>query len=176
MKKKNDMDAVVDRIRGEVSTSQKTRGGYSLSAAAAVPLKRKLRGRWAVVEHRVGEDPYLARFAARALRGAELEDAEYRAEYEFREALCIKRVEIVGTAGEAEYRYRLRVASTWDLDGPERLSIAPEMGYQCTELGGEPAAVKDLEEVPEPVSVAFRFDGDALVLEEGDDFKRLERL
>jgi hypothetical protein len=43
-------------------------------------------------------------------------------------------------------------------------------------LGGEPAAVKDLDEPPEPVIVAFRFEGDSLILEEGDDYKRLERV
>ena len=174
------VDAVVDRLREDSALGASSRGGYSLSSATAVPLKRRLRGRWAVSEHRLGDEPYLARFALRALKGVELAEPEYRAEYEFREALCIKRVEIVGSVqgadASAEYRYRLRVASSWDLDGPEHLSIRPELGYQSTELDGETAAVKDLDEAPDPVSVSFRFDGDSLVLEEGEDFKRLERL
>ncbi len=75
-----------------------------------------------VADHRLDGEPYLARFAARAL------------------------------------------------------AIRPELGYQCTELGGQTAAFKDLDEPPDPVVVAFRFDGDSLVLEEGEGVKVLERV
>ena len=178
MKKNEDRIETMKHLDTLVGGS--TRGGYTLSTAASDPLKRRLRGRWEVREHSLAGEPYLTRFVARSLKGAELANAEYRAEYEFRETICLKRVEILGAipAGDesAEYRYRLRVASSWDLDGPSSLAIRPELGYQCTELGGETAAVKDLDEPPEPVSVSFRFDADTLVLEEGDDFKRLERM
>ncbi len=178
MKKQTDRTETRDRLNSLIPGAG--RGGYSLSSAAADPLKRKLRGRWAVVEHVLAGDSWLSKFLSRSLRGVELTGAEYRAEYEFRDGICLKRVEIQGTlpAGDqsAEYRYRLRVASSWDLDGPEFLAIRPELGYQCTELGGEPAAVKDLDDPPDPVSVSFRFDGEALLLEEGDDFKRLVRI
>lgn len=178
MKKHTDGERTLDRL--ETLLPREGRGGYNLSTATADPLKRRLRGRWAVSEHVLSGEEYLSRFIARTLRGVELSDAEYRAEYEFRDAVCLKRVEILGAIpageGSAEYRYRLRVASTWDFDGPENLAIRPELGYQCTELDGEPAAVKDLDDAPESVSVGFRFDGDDLVLEEGDDFKRLVRI
>lgn len=178
MKKKHDASEARKRLDSMIPGSG--RGGYNLSSASAEPLKRRLRGRWAVAEHSIAGESYLSRFIARSLRGAELADAEYLAEYEFRDGICLKRVEIRGdlAAGEesAEYRYRLRVASTWELDGPGCLSIRAEQGYQCTELGGETAAVKDLDDPPEPVAVSFRFDGDSLLFEEGDDFKRLERL
>jgi len=178
MKKKPDRNETRERLNSLVEGS--SRGGYTLSAATAEPLKRRLRGLWEVREHTLGGDNYLSRFVARSLKGVRMANAEYRAEYEFRESICLKRVEILGSipAGteDAEYRYRLRVASTWDLDGPGLLAIRAELGYQCTELGGTTAIVKDLDDPPAPVSVSFRFDGDTLVLEEGDDIKRLERV
>lgn len=157
-------------------------GGYHVSSATAEPLRRKLRGRWSVKEHTVGEEPFLARFGSRLARGFDLEMPEYRADYEFKDGLCLKRVEIVGVArneeGEADYRYRMNLALSWDLEAPGRLAIRPELGYQCTEIGGEGAVVKDLDDARDaagPVSVAFRFEGDSLVLEEGEDRKVLSR-
>jgi hypothetical protein len=181
MAKRSEKRDVRERITQKLGDSAQGPGaGYSVSTAVSEPLKRKLRGRWMIREHLVGEEEYLARFVSRALRGMEIEGGEYTAEYEFRESICLKRVEIratiLGEEANSEYYYRLRVASIWDLEGAGFLSIRPEMGYQCTELGGEPAAVKDLDEPPEPVIVAFRFEGDSLVLEEGDDYKRLERI
>lgn len=178
MKKKTDTTEARKRIDSLVSDGR--RGGYTLSTATADPLRRKLRGRWRVLDHHLAGEPYLARFASRALKGSQLSEARYDAEYEFRDGICLKRVEISGSvvagADATEYRYRLRLASTWDFDGPSSLAILPELGYQCTELGGATAAFKDLDEPPDPVSVAFRFEGDALVLEEGDDYKLLERV
>jgi len=175
---KSDVRGRITKRLGE--STQGPGAGYSVSSAVSEPLKRKLRGRWMVREHLVGEEEYLARFVSRALRGMEIEGGEYAAEYEFREGICLKRVVIRATIlseeTSSEYCYRLRVASVWDLEGTGFLSIRPELGYQCTELDGEPTAVKDLDEPPEPVIVAFRFEGDSLVLEEGDDYKRLERL
>ena len=181
MAKRSEKSDVYGRVTKKLSGNAQGPGaGYRVSSAASEPLKRRLRGRWMVCEHLVGGEGYLARFVSRALRGMEIEGEEYTAEYEFRESVCLKRVGIRATilsedAG-SEYYYRLRVASAWDLEGAGSLSIRPEMGYQCTELGGEPAAVKDLDEPPEPVIVAFRFEGDSLILEEGDDYKRLERV
>jgi len=178
MKKRTDTTEARKRLDSLVADGR--RGGYTLSTAAADPLRRKLRGRWRVADHRLDGEPYLGRFAARALKGTLLADAGYEAEYEFRDGVCLKRVEISGTVaagdGPASYRYRLRLASTWDFDGPAALAIRPELGYQCTELGGRTAAFKDLDEPPDPVVVAFRFEGDSLVLEEGEDVKVLERV
>jgi hypothetical protein len=51
------------------------------------------------------------------------------------------------------------------------------LGYQYTTLGGEIAAFKELEENKGlPVFTNFHFQEDALILEEGEDYKRLERI
>jgi len=175
---------------------------YSLSSAAAVQIRRKLLGRWAVTEHRLGDDSYLERFVSRSLRDPALDQAEYRADYEFKEHSCLKHVEIRGSVlvqadqdpadqdqadqesadqdpadpGTEVYRYVLAMASAWDLDAPGVLVIVPELGYQRTELGGSILGFKELEGNSAPVSVSFRFEGESLILEEGDDFKRLERM
>lgn len=175
-------------LRKRITTAEARSGGggrssrapYNLSSAAAAPILRKLRGTWRVVEHTVGGEPYLLRHSARVLRGATLEEASYLGEYEFREGLCLKLLEIrgilAGEGGGTEYLYRLRVASTWDLDGVDSLAITPELGYQYTSLGGAPAALKELDDPRDLVYVTFRFEGSALVIEEGEDCKRLERL
>ncbi len=175
-----DVRSRIDSAASRVSADGGARRApYSLSAAAADPLRRRLRGSWTVVEHTVAGEPFLDRYAARALKGGTLAGGEYRSEYEFRDGLCLKLVEIVGVLAtedaEAEYGYRLRVVSSWDLDGADCLAVAPVLGYQMTSLGGQMAAVKELDEAGEAVYVSFRFDGEALVLEEGEDFKRLER-
>lgn len=170
---------------GEISERLKSKGGavrssYHLSAATAEPLRRKLKGRWKVTQHDAGGESFLGRFISRSLKGLELHDSRYQAEYEFKDRICLKRVEISGTVGEgddaASYRFRLRVALSWDLDSPGFLSIRPELGYQFTEIGGEAAVVKELDDAGEDVLVAFRLDGTDLVLEEGDDCKLLERI
>jgi len=155
-------------------------GGYSLSSATSVPLSRALRGVWGVVSHEVGGESFIDRYASRSLKGMELQDIEYRAEYDFKDALCIKRVEIDGRAelpeGSADYRFRQRLALSWDLEGPERLRVRPEMGYQYTSFDNVPAAVKELEATGDDLVILFRLEGDELILEEGDDLKRLRRL
>ncbi|MCP5454106.1 MAG: hypothetical protein H7A27_09025 [Spirochaetaceae bacterium] len=155
-------------------------GGYSLSAATAGPLRRALRGVWAVAFHEVGGEPFVDRVAARSLKGAALADIAYRALYDFKDSFCVKRVDIDGTAelpgGGVPYGFRQRLTLSWDLEGAERLRVRPEMGYQCTSLDGAPAAVKELEPGSDDQLILFRFEGDELVLEEGDDVKRLRRL
>ncbi|HCM25414.1 MAG TPA: hypothetical protein DIC34_02505, partial [Treponema sp.] len=110
---------ITERIK---SAGSAERGSYNLSAATAEPLRRKLRGRWTVASHEVAGEAYLGRFIARSLKGLLLRQGAYRAEYEFKDRLCLKRVEISGILGEGEesavYRYRLGVALSWDLAGP----------------------------------------------------------
>ncbi len=155
-------------------------GGYSLSSATAVPLKRSLRGVWGVVSHDVGGEPFIDRIATRSLKGIELQDIEYRAEYDFKESICVKRVDIDGLAdlpeGSATYRFRQRLALSWDLEGPERLRVRPELAYQYTTLDEVPAPVKEMETTGDDLIIVFHLEGDELVLEEGDDCKRLRRL
>lgn len=155
-------------------------GGYSLSSATSVPLRRSLRGVWGVVFHEVGGESFIDRYASRSLKGIELQDVEYRAEYEFKDTLCIKRVEIDGRAelpeGSSAYSFRQRLALSWDLEGPERLRVRPEMGYQYTSFDNAPAAIKEMEASGDDLVILFRLEGNELVLEEGDDLKRLRRL
>ena len=155
-------------------------GGYSLSSATAVPLRRNLRGLWGVIAHEVGGEPYVERLASRSLKGAELVDIAYSAQYEFKESICLKRMDVDGRAelpeGSVAYSFRQRLALSWDLEGPERLRVRPEMGYQYTSLDEAPAAVKEMEAAGDDLVILFRIEGDELVLEEGDDIKRLRRL
>lgn len=155
-------------------------GGYALSSATAIPLKRALRGVWAVVAHEVDGEPYIERIATRSLKGAELGDIRYSAQYEFKEALCLKRVDIEGVAtledGDIRYDFCQRQALSWDLEGPERLRVRPEMGYQYSSLNGEPAAVRDMETTGDDLVILFRIEAGELVLTEGNDVKRLRRL
>jgi len=155
-------------------------GGYSLSSATSVPLRRALRGAWGVVLHEVGGEPFVDRVAARGLKGAALVDVAYSARYDFKESVCLKRVDIDGRAelpeGDVAYGFRQRLALSWDLEGPERLRVRPEMGYQYTSLDEAPAAVKEMEAAGDELVILFRIEGDELVLEEGDDVKRLRRL
>lgn len=155
-------------------------GGYTLSSATAVPLRRALRGSWGVVSHEVDGEPFVDRVAARGLKGAELSGIAYSARYDFKESICLKRVEIDGRAefpeGGVAYGFRQRLALSWDLEGPERLRVRPEMGYQYTSLDESPAAVKEMEAAGDDLVILFRFEGDELVLEEGADVKRLRRL
>lgn len=155
-------------------------GGYSLSSATAVPLRRALRGSWGVVAHEVGGEPFVDRIATRSLKDSELADVSYGAQYEFKDSICLKRVRIDGRAelpdGSASYSFRQRQVLSWDLEGPERLRVRPEMGYQYTSLDGAPAAVKEMEAAGDDLVILFRIEGDELVLEEGDDVKRLRRL
>ena len=155
-------------------------GGYYLSAATAAPLRRSLKGPWAVVSHEVSGEPYVDRLAVRGYRGYGLKDLEYRAEYHFRDGVCVKRVDIDGLAelpeGGVPYACRQRMALSWDVDGPEHLRVRPELGYQSSCLGGETASLKELEDAGSELVIRFSLEGDELVLDEGDDRKRLRRL
>ena len=155
-------------------------GGYSLTSVTSAPLGRALRGAWGVVSHEVGGEPFVVRLATRSLKGAELSDIAYSAQYEFKEAICLKRVDIDGRAelpeGGVAYSSRQRLVLSWELEGPERLRGRPELGYQYTSLDDAPAAVKELDASGDDLVILFKLEGDELVLEEGDDVKRLRRL
>ena len=173
--------ALRDRLATEAG--KKISGGsasYSLSSAAVSQIRRRLWGSWLVTEHTLGGEPYAEKFVGRILGDLAVEDPRYSAEYRFKEHLCLKVVEISGMAagdeGPQAYRYRLCMASTWDLDGPGLLRIRPELGYQCTELDGSLVAFKELEAQDAVVLTGFRFESEVRVLEEGEDMKRLERM
>jgi hypothetical protein len=154
-------------------------GGYSLSSATADPLRKAIKGCWEVCQHDLSGESFLERFIARTLKGVDLLDAQYQAEYEFKENLCIKRVEIAGNAdlpdGAVPYLYRQRLALSWELEGTERLRVRPEIGYQTSSLDGVTAGVKDLDVAGDDMVIVFNVSGNEMVLEEGDDLKRLRR-
>lgn len=153
-------------------------GGYELSAAFSSSERKRFLGPWTVAEHTVDGRPYVEDFAASALRGATLIDPAYGALYDFRDAICVKRLRIDGLVetpeGRMEYAYSMGLAISWEL-GPGCLFARPELGYQATSLGGRPAAVRELAAGGERIRIAYRFEGESLVLEEGGDCKRLER-
>ena len=153
-------------------------GEYRVSSALSDHERRRFLGVWTVSEHTVDGRPYVERFAASALRGAELRDPSYGAVYDFRGSLCVKRVRIDGIVdmpeGRVRFAYSMGVAISWEL-GPGCLYAKSEMGYQATSLGGVPAAVKELATSGGASRIAYRFEGETLVLEEGTDIKRLGR-
>jgi hypothetical protein len=156
-------------------------GSYSISSAARVKILKKFLGPWAVREHLEGGGPYAKRFAARIVKDVPVEGLTYVSDYDFQDTLCVKHVEITGTLqsdeGTLEYRYRMVVALVWDIAGPEQLVLQPRLGYQYTTLGREVVAFKELEEnKSQSVFTNFKFQEDSLILEEGEDYKRLERI
>ena len=156
-------------------------GSYSISSAARVKILRKFLGPWAVREHLEGGESYGERFVARIVKDAPVDGLTYASDYDFQDTVCVKRVEIRGSLrseeGALEYHYKMVVALVWDIAGPEQLVLRPRLGYQYTTLGGEVVAFKELEEnKPQNVFTNFKFQEDTLILEEGEDYKRLERI
>lgn len=155
-------------------------GSYEISAALAMPSRRKLIGFWEVAEHLVGELPFLEVFVNQQLKGVEFSDGLYRASYEFRENLCIKRVSIDGLLsadeGQLHYEYRLTVGLSWRPGQGKTLVVRPEVGYQMTMLDGKAAACKDLPASGEEQRISWRFEGKDLILEEGEDRKLLRKV
>ena len=153
---------------------------YEISSALAMPSRRKLMGRWDVVEHLIGGRAFLEVFVEQQLKGAELEGGQYSASYEFRENLCIKKVFIDGLIPSEEvglrYEYRLTIALSWRPGQGKTLIVMPEIGYQLTMLDGKPMACKDLPSAGEEQRLAWRLDGKDLVLEEGNDRRLLHRV
>jgi hypothetical protein len=169
-----------DRLAASLAASLPGSGAdYQVSAAFSVPERRRFLGHWSVAEHRVDGKPYLESFAATALRNAALIDPSYESIYDFRESLCVKKVRICGLAelpeGRLEYSYGMSVAISWEL-GPGFLVVRPELGYQLTSLDGQPAAIRELASFGDRIRIRYRFDGELLVLEEGQDVKQLKRL
>jgi hypothetical protein len=181
MARKNPAAVERERLAASIKKDLPSDGGsYTVSSATAIPLRKALRGTWIVVAHTVAGESFIERFAARSLRGAELADAQYHAEYEFKDAICIKRIDVTGVAalpdGAVPYHFCQRVALSWDLEGSTSLRVRPELGYQTTVLDDNPAVVKELDGAAVDLFILFSIDGDELILEEGDDTKRLRRL
>jgi hypothetical protein len=155
-------------------------GGYELSSAFAGPEARRFHGEWEVVEHLVDGEGFLERFRARSARALRAEGASYRATYSFLEGLCAKRVCVDGVvdlpSGEIGFAHRMGVAISWAILPGGYLRVRPELGYQATYLGGEPAAASELQASGTASVIRYSFEGEELLLEEGGDSKRLRRL
>lgn len=176
---KKDRKEGLDRLAASIAAAMPdSEGEYRVSEALAEHERRRFLGIWQVSEHTVDGRPYVERFAASALRGVDLREPAYAAVYDFREALCLKRVRIGGRVdaegGPVGYAYSMGVAISWEL-GPGCIYVRPELGYQASSLGGDPAAVRELGASGEAARIAYRFEGEHLFLEEGADLKRLER-
>lgn len=168
-----------ERLAASLAASLPDSGGEYLPSSALSSLeRRKLLGLWEVFEHSVGGLAYLESFAAIALRGALLHEPAYAALYDFRDALCVKKVQISGyldlPEGRSAYAYRMSMAISWEL-GRGCLFVRPELGYQSTSLGGSPAAVREFGSSGERLRIDYHFEGELLVLEEGEDRKLLKR-
>ena len=168
-----------ERLAASLAASLPNSGGdYQVSSAFSSSARRRLLGVWTVVEHMVEGQPYIESFTASALHGATLMEPSYVATYDFREAICVKRVQVNGfidlADGRTEYSYRMSMAISWEL-GRGSLTVRPELGYQTTSLGGKPAAVKEFGSGGEKSRMQCRFDGEYLILEEDKDVKRLKR-
>jgi len=156
-------------------------GEYALSSAFANPALRRFYGEWEVAEHRVNGQSFLDRFRERTVKNLRAEDAAYLARYTFKESLCAKHILVQGTLdlpdGEADYSYRMAVALSWGLLPGGVLRVRPELGYHSSFLDGAPAAAGELNTASSAeILLKYRFEDEDLVLEEGEDYKRLRRL
>lgn len=153
--------------------------GYELSAAFAPAQLRRYLGEWAVEEHTVDGEPWLDRYAAERLGGAELSDAQYLASYEFGERICVKRVSVKGIlaleAGPALYEYRLSLALEWSPGSAGELRARPALGYQLSSLDGAVSSVREFGGRGADIVLRSRFEDGDLILEEGGDYKRLRK-
>jgi hypothetical protein len=178
-KRNKERDRLATSLASSLGASLPDAGGsYEVSSAFILPERRRFIGTWAIAEHTVGGQPYIESFAASALRGAALLDPSYASLYDFREALCVKRVMIGGLVdlpeGRVEFSYRMSAAVSWELERGF-IVVRPELAYQSTSLDGRPAAVKELASSGEPTRIAYRFEREGLLLEEGADLKFLTR-
>lgn len=171
--------------RGRLSASlaaglpEQGESAFSVSSAFVPGLARRYLGRWTVVEHLVGGQPWIERFPAEKLRGAELLDPVYEASYEFTERACVKRLLVSGrlalAEGEAPYEFRVSVCLDWEPGAAGEISARPLLGYQITSLDGQILGCKELERAGQDILLRSRFEGEELLLEEGEDRKRLRR-
>lgn len=156
-------------------------GEYALSSAFSGSVLRRFYGEWEVVEHRVDGQAYLERFREHVAKSLRARDAEYLARYTFKENICAKRVMIQGTLelpeGLANYSYRMAMALSWGILPDGVLRVRPELGYHSSYLDGVPTAADELAaSADEDLLLSYRFEDGDLVLEEGEDYKRLRRI
>jgi len=173
------LEEMANSISRSLDTQSESSGEYMYSTSLMTPKARHLSGIWKVVEHTVDGVPYAEVFASTSLKGAGHESLSYEATYEFGGSLCIKRVLIYGSIDsgdkKADYEYRMNMVLTWEL-GHDTISVLPVLGYQYTSLDGAPVAVRELPHANFHIELKYTLEGDSLILEDGNDVKRLGRV
>jgi len=164
-------------------------GGYERSSAFGPSAASRFLGDWAVVEHELDGRPWMDRYPADRLGGAEFLDPDYEASFSFGDRVCVKRVAVRGAlalgAGDGldgeeggpltAYEYRMTVALEWSPASQDRIRAKPVLGYQFTSLDGAIAAVREFGGGGGSMLIHARFEGEDLVLEDGGDRKVLRR-
>jgi hypothetical protein len=179
----NQLELLTSLITESLDTIAGDDGGkrreYGFTSAYAQTAARSFNGTWTVVEHTVAGVPFAENFVNDSMGGAQVSNLAYEASYEFSGAICIKRMAISGEieeeAGRSQYEYRMNLVLNREIRG-ETLAVKPLIGYQYTLIDGQPTAIRDLPRQTEWITSAFRFEGDALILECGSDLKKLRRL
>jgi len=178
-KPRNKLSEMTDLIAGSLDFSNaENSSNYEYSAAYFTSKEKQIIGLWKVIEHTVDGVPYSEVFCANTFRDINAENVGYEATYEFSQNLCVKRVLLYGdldiSGKKTSFDFRMNVALAWELK-PGALSVRPVLGYQYTSIDGKPAAVKDLPPTDAWISMPFRFEEEFMILEDGNDVKKLGR-
>lgn len=177
-KNKHKLEELTGNISRAIEKNEAPSGDYAYSSSLTMPKARHLAGLWKVEDHTVGGIPFAESYAIATFRDREHGPLTYEATYEFTGNLCIKRVTLHGSvAGDdkaLEYEYRMSAVLTWEIK-PDVLIVRPVQGYQITNIDSAPVAVRELPNSVAGIIIQYALDGDALVLTDGDDVKRLVR-
>lgn len=183
MNAKNKTDKLSEMTRQisgslEVSAAPNA-GGYEYSTAYLTPITKQIIGRWKVIEHLADGRSWPEAFCASTLRDIPVSHIDYDAVYDFSRNLCVKKVKIHAelelSGNTSIYEYRMNVALSWELK-PGIILAQPVLGYQYSSIDSKPAAVKDLPPTAELISLSVRFEDEFMILEDGTDRKKLERV
>jgi hypothetical protein len=177
-KNKKKLEEMTGNISRAIEKSETPPGDYAYSSSLTTPKARHLAGLWKVEDHTVAGVPFAESYALATFRDRPHSPLTYEATYEFSGNLCIKRVRLHGSlAGddkELDYEYRMSAVLTWEIK-PDVLIVRPVQGYQITNIDGAPVAVRELPNSVAGIIIQYSIDGDALILTDGDDVKRLVR-
>lgn len=179
-KMKNKLAEMTDAIAGSLNPENSPgQGDYTYSAVYTVPKTKQILGLWQVLEHTVGGVPFLDDHFASTFADINAEETGYEATYEFTSNFCIKRVFIYGKLelGEetSDYEYRMNVVLSWEVKS-SGISVHPVLGYQFSSIDGKPVVVKELPPNNNWLTLAVRTEENYLIIEDGDDRKKLGRI
>ncbi len=148
--------------------------------------REKLFGKWHVIEHKINDEDYLKLFVRTRFRDFELKDGIYEAEYEFKDRVCLKKMEVRGSliqkevepAEEIPYYYRVCLTITYQVKDAGILEVILESGYLYYRIGEEIPVIKDLIADGKPSLIDMHYLESNLILEEKaeGDYKILARV